>query len=229
MKTKKPPVIIIGMHRSGTTLLSKLLENAGIFMGNKKEINNEALFFLKFNEYIFKQASASWDSPINLKFTNNFFKENIKRIFKKRANSPLIIKYLGIKKFLKYRTLERLPTQWGWKDPRNTFTLEIWRELYPDAKVIHIYRNPVDVANSLKVRSLLNQEKKKSRPIKTVIGDYFLKSSVINDSFKVQNLNQGYELWKEYVEKSYTYSNVLHIKFEDLVNNSKQHLSAIIV
>ena len=40
------PIIIIGMHRSGTTLLSKLLEKCGVFMGTKKEENNESIFFL---------------------------------------------------------------------------------------------------------------------------------------------------------------------------------------
>jgi hypothetical protein len=40
-----PPVIIIGMSRSGTTLLVEMLEQLGLFAGNKKTRNNEALFF----------------------------------------------------------------------------------------------------------------------------------------------------------------------------------------
>ena len=31
------PIIIIGMHRSETTLLSKLLEKCGVFMGTKRK------------------------------------------------------------------------------------------------------------------------------------------------------------------------------------------------
>ena len=64
---KRSPIIIIGMHRSGTTMLSKILEDMGVFMGEKKDINNEALFFLNFNRYIFKQTFATWDSPKNVK------------------------------------------------------------------------------------------------------------------------------------------------------------------
>ena len=30
------PIIIIGMHRSGTTMLSRQLEALGVFMGKKK-------------------------------------------------------------------------------------------------------------------------------------------------------------------------------------------------
>ena len=42
---KYNPIIIIGMHRSGTSMLSKILEYSDIFLGNNKDINNEALFF----------------------------------------------------------------------------------------------------------------------------------------------------------------------------------------
>lgn len=38
------PVIILGMHRSGTTMITKILENLGLFVGVEKEINHEALF-----------------------------------------------------------------------------------------------------------------------------------------------------------------------------------------
>ena len=44
---KYNPIIIIGMHRSGTSMLSKILEDSDIFLGNNKDINNEALFFKK--------------------------------------------------------------------------------------------------------------------------------------------------------------------------------------
>ena len=44
---KYNPIIIIGMHRSGTSMLSKILEDSDIFLGNNKDINNEALFSKK--------------------------------------------------------------------------------------------------------------------------------------------------------------------------------------
>ena len=60
---KYTPIIIIGMHRSGTTMLSKILENSGVFLGNNKDINNEALFFQKINTWVMRQVYASWDNP----------------------------------------------------------------------------------------------------------------------------------------------------------------------
>ena len=35
----KQPVVIIGMHRSGTTMLTKLLNEVGLFTGEQVDIN----------------------------------------------------------------------------------------------------------------------------------------------------------------------------------------------
>ena len=42
-----PPIIIIGMSRSGTGMLAKMLEDLGLFIGKSKDRNNEALFFYR--------------------------------------------------------------------------------------------------------------------------------------------------------------------------------------
>jgi len=38
---------------------------------------------------------------------------------------------------------------WGWKDPRNSLTLELWQSLFPDLKVVVCLRNPVEAAISI--------------------------------------------------------------------------------
>ena len=42
---KREPIIITGKHRSGTSLLSKILIDQGIFMGSKLDSNSESIFF----------------------------------------------------------------------------------------------------------------------------------------------------------------------------------------
>ena len=69
------PVIIVGMHRSGTTMLSQLLERLGLFTGEKKDDDYEALFFYKLNEWLLNQANASWDNPHNFSFISDIFKK----------------------------------------------------------------------------------------------------------------------------------------------------------
>jgi len=64
------PVIILGMHRSGTTMITKMLENLGLFVGAEKEINNEALFFWHINNWIFNLHTATPEKPYNLRYSN---------------------------------------------------------------------------------------------------------------------------------------------------------------
>ena len=47
--TSYNPVIIIGMHRSGTTMLAKFISELGIFLGSSKNRgpNHESYFFMK--------------------------------------------------------------------------------------------------------------------------------------------------------------------------------------
>ena len=73
-------------------------------------------------------------------------------------NVLCIAGFLGWKRYLAYRSLERFDQPWGWKDPRNVFTLPLWLRVFPEAKIIYIVRNGVDVAASLLVLSgfLLN-------------------------------------------------------------------------
>jgi len=41
----RPPIVIIGMHRSGTSIVTRMLGQLGLFVGKKKDMNHEALFF----------------------------------------------------------------------------------------------------------------------------------------------------------------------------------------
>ena len=52
MKNTFDPIIVTGMHRSGTTLVTRLLEGCNVYFGLYKDVNNEATFFLKRNEAI---------------------------------------------------------------------------------------------------------------------------------------------------------------------------------
>ena len=61
--------------------------------------------------------------------------------------------YLGRPFCSRVREPPRFRGLWGWKDPRNTLTLPLWAELYPDARVIAVVRHGVDVAQSLVSRA----------------------------------------------------------------------------
>ena len=228
-----PPVIIVGMHRSGTTMLSKILEELGVFMGWRKDENNEALFFLRFNEWVLKQANATWDNPYNYTLADEDFKNLMTNLAERYIRSIRRIEYLGLIKGLKYRSLKELDFPWGWKDPRNTFTLDIWLKVFPDAKIIHIYRNPIDVAESLRKRT-----KKLKRGFewtwKKEIKFLLMKGYIwFGDSQRVENIYEGIKLWEDYVNRVFVLEKesnlkVLHIKYENFLENPMITLEQIL-
>src|SRR5438309_5657294 len=56
-----PPIIVAGMHRSGTSLLARLLEIAGVCMGYRKDANfYESVCFLGANRLLLENLGASW-------------------------------------------------------------------------------------------------------------------------------------------------------------------------
>src|SRR6266480_5605585 len=152
----RPPVIFIGMHRSGTSMLGRLLEELGMFFGARKDENNEALFFQELNEWLLVQCGGRWDNPTPF---NAYFWRNDEAVrwtetyLRNLLASPRSIQFLGARRFLQ-GGLRHLNAPWGWKDPRTTFTLPIWLRIFPNAKVISIERNGVDVAESLRAREV---------------------------------------------------------------------------
>ena len=228
-----PPVIIVGMHRSGTTMLSKILEKLGIFMGWRKEENNEALFFLRFNDWILKQANATWDNPYNYTLAGEDFKDFMADLAERYIRSIRRIEYLGLTKTLKYKSLKELDFPWGWKDPRNTFTLDIWVRVFPDAKIIHIYRNPIDVAESLRKRTKRLKENFKwdwKKEIKLLLTRGYI---WYGDSQRIEDIYEGIKLWEEYINRIFALEkeldlNILHIKYESFLESPIDVLKQII-
>lgn len=221
----RPPVIIIGMHRSGSRIITRMLEELGLFVGKKKEPNHEALFFQNINKWLLYQSGGAWDypGPIYQLLKNREVKALVLDYIQSLMKTPRVISFLGLKKYLQYRTPLNLDIPWGWKDPRNTYTLPIWLKLFPDAKVINIYRHGVDIANSLKIRqdkAFANGEiaYKKRRPL------YFFipKRGRFTDSVRCTSLEGGFSLWEEYFKEASAHVNKLgeqcmKIKYEDFV------------
>lgn len=148
------PLIIIGTHRSGTSVLAQCLNQAGIFMGSSLSSHHEAYFFLRRNQAIFQNAGARWDKPQpvtrHLESPDTF--EPIVKRYRRDMGSMKAASFLGLARYARCRSVLRNDQSWGWKDPRNSFTLPVWRGLFPNARLLHIHRNGIAVAASLRAR-----------------------------------------------------------------------------
>ena len=192
IKTKTNPIVIIGMHRSGTTMIAKILEQNGVFMGNKKDRNNESTFFISLNDRILKACNSTWDRPDNIFFRDSFFYDEIETYIKERLNSIEAIEYWGIKSLFKDQ-FRKYNHPWGWKDPRNTLNLEIWKKIFPNMKVIHIYRHPLDIALSLSER----QKRFEADFVRyNSIKNKILKRIDLGNTFRCIDTLEGVKLWK---------------------------------
>lgn len=143
-------VCILGMHRSGTSMLAHLIREMGVYFGEwedlyeETEFNQDGHFELKevvdIHDDILRYYSRSWlnVSPFMLDTKDSFIEECKDKL----------------KKYIleKFRNVEYM----GLKDPRMCFFLPMWNEIFLElgiqVKYITIYRNPIEVGYSLKRR-----------------------------------------------------------------------------
>lgn len=228
MSAATPPVIIIGMHRSGTSLLTRVLQQSGLFMGLGASRNEEAAFTNAVNAWIFRQASATWDRPASMDelLADDSVRPWLTDYIEGIVNGPAALRFLGARRWLRSRGFHGLAEPWGWKDPRNTWTLPLWRELFPEARVLHIVRHGVDVAASLRAR--------REREVADRVARYRRhrrlhranplapKRRGFGPQAPVRTLAGGFELWERYVERSRAHlatlgENGLEVAYEDLL------------
>lgn len=139
------PIIIIGMHRSGTTLLTRILFESGAFVGPNVSPNFEDVNFQRINRYLLASEGAHWANPYP--FISQLHNEDFIRS-KATLAQKLLVEYSEQYEWIASNQL------WVWKDPRNTLTLPIWLALFPEARVVHLIRNGIEVALSLQRREI---------------------------------------------------------------------------
>ncbi len=144
---KSTTIIILGMHRSGTSALAGILNILGISMGKKLLPPNEAnpkgffenLDITYFDDYLLSLINTSWDDILPIHF------DALKNLTQKKE---LINKGIEI-----IKKSYNLPSIFGIKDPRLCILFPFWEKvlntLNVEIKVIIPFRNPVEVAYSL--------------------------------------------------------------------------------
>lgn len=147
-------VFVLGMHKSGTTLISQICHESGFFMGdfdknkdydhgNKYEDNIP----LSLNKRILKngqEESIDIVTPISSHEVPQCYKDEIRE-------------YINA-------TNQEFPN-WGFKDPRAVLAFDLWSEILKEEtveyRVLAVFRSPVEVwrhyAGRVKWRKLLNR------------------------------------------------------------------------
>ena len=147
-------VIVLGMHRSGTSTIAGILHLNNILMGTYQNFwprplrqNPKGFYenydFRKINDMILKKHNYDVKS----------YNSNIPMV---NLNESLTFKMIKLLK--KY---SKKYSSWGWKDPRTCLTIFKWYEvmkfldLKDQLKIVYVSRNASSVARSLNKRNNL--------------------------------------------------------------------------
>lgn len=145
------PISVLGMHRSGTSMVTSMLASLGIELGPDEEMlpasdENPAGYFerhavMRVNEKLLDVLEGAWDLPPDLE--PGWELDPALDHLRPLAREALHV-FDGA-------------AQWGWKDPRMSLLLPFWeREIGERTKVLVCLRNPIDVARSLEHRGSMS-------------------------------------------------------------------------
>jgi len=240
---QKRTLIIAGMHRSGTSLISNWLTKCGLQLGEQllgpgwgnEDGHFEDVEFLKMHEEVLNSnhLPPSGLTDVQIDTFSIYEKEKLKSIIKIK---------------------QQLYDQWGWKDPRTCLFLDVYQELLPEACYLIILRDYQSVVSSLLRREfkevdqkymsrkylsrLVWQKFRRSRRLKKYYDEHaskFLKvwiaynqdilnciKKLNNDSFIVVNyslLNRADTQLFSFLENNWNFS-LKYFKFKDVFKES---------
>lgn len=145
--SKAMEFIILGMHRSGTSLLASLLHSAGISVGDTEKMDvpteeNPRGFWENrkvraLNDLLLQSLNCDWDRVLGWEVSS--VPKEILKGFEQAATE----------------SLEELRSSSSWliKDPRMCLTYRFWSRFLRSQSVLWVVRSPYEVALSLKQRN----------------------------------------------------------------------------
>lgn len=146
-------VFVLGMHRSGTSVTTAILNALGVSLSEDlmppTEFNAmgyfESIAIADVHDKILASLGSAWNvSELFTPFPDTWWKLPEIAQYKKQ----LLAQVSG--------ELERTNGVWGFKDPRTARLLPLWKEIVEelnlDARYVLVVRDPHDVAKSLQAR-----------------------------------------------------------------------------
>ena len=140
-------VVVLGMHRSGTSALARVLNLMGLYFGGEgsstgRNVENAKGFWERrdvrtLNDQILLAADSDWDC--------------VSQFDPERIPDSVRARYVSLATDITMDLDAHRP--WFMKEPRMCVLLPIWREAMELPVCVHVCRNPVAVARSLEVRN----------------------------------------------------------------------------
>jgi hypothetical protein len=159
-----PPVCVLGMHRSGTSLTALLINKLGIDFGDEStmepphRVDNplghmEQLPLMELNDALLTTMGGTWETPPVL--PPGWHRSP--KLDSLRAHAASLV-------------ADMYPngSRWGWKDPRTSLTLPFWRDVIGPMDYVICVRRPEAVADSIARRY-----RRYARGVRRLVGPQF--------------------------------------------------------
>ncbi len=149
LESTNAPIAITGMHRSGTSMITRALHDSGLHLVGSEaselidaaEDNPEGFWenkaIVACNDELLEATGGSWDNPPDLP-PQAVDDRRVAHVAEAAATALLALSEHD---------------HWGFKDPRTCLTAGYWLDLQPDLRFVVCVRHPLEVALSLKRRN----------------------------------------------------------------------------
>lgn len=147
-------ICVLGMHRSGTSVVSRLIQMLGAYAGPERHRmepapDNPKGFWehrelAAINDEILARFGGSWDNP---PVVPDGWELSAQLADLRQRALDAVAEDFGETAF------------WSWKDPRTSLTLPFWQRVLPSMRYVICLRNPAGVARSLQQRNAFSIRK----------------------------------------------------------------------
>jgi hypothetical protein len=165
------PLIIAGMHRSGTSMIARFLHESGINLGDNLLPPNSSNIYGHYEDIDILE----------------FHRKILRREFGHQMWVPRVLRPNELHEDDRQEAREiacrRIKNQfWGWKEPRTSLFLDLWGNICPNASYLFIVRDPISVVDSLLRRE--NRSSADFGAIKKFLQNWTLYNSCIFSFYK---------------------------------------------
>jgi hypothetical protein len=189
MMVKNKILVVTGMHRSGTSVITQWLNKCGLHVGDNlmgagtgnDDGHYEDLDFLHAHQAILKGR----------RLADKGYTQPIKRLREEEEDR--------LKDIVSYKN--NFNREWGWKDPRTCLFLDTYRQLIPGAFYFVVLRDYQSVVSSLIIRMYKHAVKKYSsrKGLSKFIWEHFKKKRRMRILLK-KHCQSCLQVWIDYNE-----------------------------
>lgn len=128
--------VVLGMHKSGTSLVSQILHQSGVDMlENPSRTYDEGNCYERESFRDVNSKILQSDGRFSLDITHGEFSRFMER--PEPELSRLVMEEVA--------HLSECHENWGFKDPRTCYTYPFWKRYLPPHRIVVVYRSPHDL------------------------------------------------------------------------------------